>query len=81
VASQLFWDVIKTRDITAAVVRHYVTNEESRRKTYVYMLRYTLVWIYNTVLLEEIGYDVRCVCKRLEEHLENGLCHTELLPV
>ena len=81
VASQLFWDVIKTRDITAAVVRHYLTDEENKRKAYCYILRYALEEIYSTVVLNEIGYDVRWVCKRLDELLKNGLCHTALSPV
>ena len=81
VASLLFWDVIKTRDITAAVVRHYLTDETSNRRAYCYILRYALEEIYSTVILDEIGYDVRWVCRRLDELLTNGLCHTELSPV
>ena len=80
VASQLFWDEIKIRDITAAVVQNYLSDEHSRRKTYCYILRYALEDIYNTAIRNEIGYDVRWVCNRLDELLDNGLCHTELMP-
>ena len=80
VASQLFWDVIKTREITAAVVKNYMIDEDSKRKTYCYILRYALEEIYNTAILNEIGYDIRWTSNRLDELLKNGLCHTELMP-
>ena len=80
VASQLFWDVIKTREITAAIVKNYLIDEDSRRKTYCYILRYALEEIYNTAILNEIGYDLRWTNSRLDELLKNGLCHTELMP-
>ena len=80
VASQLFWDIIKTRDITAAVVQNYLSDEYSRRKTYCYILRYVLEDIYSTAIRNEIGYDIRWVYNRLNELLENGLCHTKLMP-
>ena len=80
VASILFWDHLKLRDLTVAVMRHYLADEDSKRKTYCYILRYALEEIYNTVVLNEIGYDGRWIRSRLDELLESGLCHTKLTP-
>ena len=81
VAGQLFWDVLKNQDITKAVLANYLTSDNNRNKIYCYTLRYALEEIYNTVILNEIGYNAEWLFRRLEELLKNGLCHTELLPI
>ena len=72
-ANLLFWNEDKLQDLIAEVRRRYITDENSKRKIYCYILRIGLEEIYNTVILNEIGYDVNWVCNRLDEVLKNGI--------
>ena len=73
VANLLFWDEKKTEHLTEMTVRKYYTDEKNKRKLFSYVLRIGLEEIYNTVVLNLIGYDVNWVCNRLDEVVKNGL--------
>ena len=73
IANLLFWNEDKLQDLIVEVKRRYIVNEDSKRKIFCYILRIGLEEIYNTVILDEIGYDIHWVSNRLDEVVKAGL--------
>ena len=73
IANLLFWNEDKLQDLITEIKRLYLIEKANERKLYCYVLRIGLAEIYNTVILNEIGYDVYWVNNRLDEVLRNGL--------
>lgn len=67
VANVLFWNEDKLQPLIAALEARHMPDERGKRKLSCYMIRIGLEEIYNTVLLDEIGYDVAWVANRLGE--------------
>ena len=72
-ANLLFWNEDKLQDLISMVKQRFFTDEESKGKLYCYALRIGLEEIYNTVVLNEIGYDISWVNNRLGEVVRHGL--------
>ncbi|HEU5140212.1 MAG TPA: helix-turn-helix domain-containing protein [Bacillales bacterium] len=65
-ANILFWNEDKLQPLIQKIKDQYITSSESKAKIYCYMLRIGLEEIYNTVILDEIGYDIEWVANRLQ---------------
>ncbi|MCL2045357.1 MAG: aminoglycoside phosphotransferase family protein [Oscillospiraceae bacterium] len=72
-ANLLFWNEDKLHYLISLVKQRYYTDEYNKQKLYCYALRIGLEEIYNTVILNEIGYDISWVNNRLEEIVMHGL--------
>ena len=72
-AGLLFWNEEKLQDIVALIKQRYYAEHSTRQRLYCYSLRIGLEEIYNTVVLDEIGYDVSWVSARIDEILMKGL--------
>jgi len=73
IANLLFWDEKKLMDLNQALKHKHFTNETDKQKLTCYALRIGLEEIYNTVVLNHIGYGVKWVSGRVDEVLKNGL--------
>lgn len=72
-ANILFWNEEKLQQLIQQIINKYVTSPESKEKIYCYMLRIGLEEIYNTVILNEVGYDIEWVANRLQKITESFL--------
>ncbi|MFC5604104.1 helix-turn-helix domain-containing protein [Sporosarcina koreensis] len=66
-ANLLFWNEDKLQPLIKEVKKKYITSDETKEVIYCYMLRIGLEEIYNTVILNEAGYDIEWVANRLNE--------------
>jgi len=73
IANLLFWNEDKLQDLITEVRQRFIDDESIKQKLFCYVLRIGLEEIYNTVILNEIGYDIMWVSNRLDEVLKNGL--------
>jgi len=73
IANLLFWNEDKLQDLISEAKRCYIIDEGTKRKVFCYSIRIGLEEIYNTVILNDIGYDIKWVCDRLREIVKNGL--------
>lgn len=71
-ANILFWNEDKLQNLVAEIKRTYA-DKKSKLKLYCYTLRIGLEEIYNTEILDEIGYESDWVYNRIKEILGNGL--------
>ncbi|MBY0121481.1 phosphotransferase [Bacillus sp. S/N-304-OC-R1] len=65
-ANILFWNEDKLQPLIQRITNKYLNTQESKEKIYCYMLRIGLEEIFNTVILDEIGYDIEWVANRLQ---------------
>ena len=72
-ANFLFWNEEKLQPLIKEITTKYITNNETREIIYCYMLRIGLEEIYNTVIRNEVGYDIEWVANRLNEIMDNFL--------
>lgn len=72
-ANILFWNEDKLQPFIQQINHKYVTSSEVKEKIYCYMLRIGLEEIYNTVILDEAGYDIEWVANRLQNIVDNFL--------
>ena len=73
IANLLYWNEDKLHDLLMEIRRRYLNDDTNERELYCYALRIGLEEIYNTVVLNEIGYDISWVNDRLNDIVENGL--------
>lgn len=66
IANFLFWNEDKLQPLIAHLKAIYMDTAESKRTIACYMLRIGLEELYNTVILNEAGYDVEWVANRLK---------------
>lgn len=66
-ANILFWNEDKLQPLIKEIKNKYMTSAETNEVLYCYMLRIGLEEIYNTVILNEAGYDIEWVANRLNE--------------
>ena len=66
-ANFLFWNEEKLQPLIKAITKKYITNKETKEIIYCYMLRIGLEELYNTVILDEVGYSVEWVANRLND--------------
>ncbi|WP_053366492.1 phosphotransferase [Bacillus sp. FJAT-27245] len=69
-ANILFWNEDKLQPLVQRIRNSYLLSDESCEKVYCYMIRIGLEEIYNTVILNEIGYDIEWVANRLKDIIE-----------
>jgi transcriptional regulator with XRE-family HTH domain len=67
ISNILFWDEKKLQPLIKSINNKYLSDEINRRKILCYILRIGLEEVYNTVVLNEIGYDVSWVINRINE--------------
>lgn len=65
-ANILFWNEDKLQPLVKRISDKYITSAETKEKIYCYMLRIGLEEIYNTAILDYIGYDIGWVANRLQ---------------
>ncbi|MDN4606780.1 phosphotransferase [Sporosarcina highlanderae] len=70
-ANLLFWNEEKLQPLIKEVKNKYISSNETKEVIYCYMLRIGLEEIYNTVILNEVGYDIEWVANRLNEIVKN----------
>ncbi|MEH7121879.1 helix-turn-helix domain-containing protein [Bacillus sp. JJ1532] len=70
-ANILFWNEDKLQPLIHRITNRYMSSPESKEKIYCYMLRIGLEEIHNTVILNEIGYDIEWVANRLQQIINN----------
>ncbi len=70
-ANILFWNEDKLQPLIQRITNRYMSSPQSKEKIYCYMLRIGLEEIYNTVILNEIGYDIEWVANRLQKIITN----------
>ncbi|WP_066295337.1 helix-turn-helix domain-containing protein [Bacillus sp. FJAT-29937] len=70
-ANILFWNEDKLQPLIQRITNRYMSSPQSKEKIYCYMLRIGLEEIYNTVILNEIGYDIEWVANRLQKIIIN----------
>ncbi|MCJ8009612.1 helix-turn-helix domain-containing protein [Lederbergia wuyishanensis] len=66
-ANILFWNEDKLQPLIQQIRNKYIDSPEAKEKVYCYMLRIGLEEIYNTVILNEVGYDIEWVANRLQK--------------
>jgi len=66
IANFLFWNEDKLQPLIAHLKANYMDTSENKRTIACYMLRIGLEELYNTVILNEAGYDVEWVANRLQ---------------
>jgi hygromycin-B 4-O-kinase len=66
IANFMFWNEDKLQPLIEHLRVSYMNNSEDRRTIATYMLRIGLEELYNTVILNEAGYDVDWVANRLQ---------------
>ncbi|WNS76194.1 helix-turn-helix domain-containing protein [Bacillus sp. DTU_2020_1000418_1_SI_GHA_SEK_038] len=71
-ANILFWNEDKLQPLIQRITNRYMSSPECKGKIYCYMLRVGLEEIYNTVILNEIGYDIEWVANRLQRIINNN---------
>lgn len=67
IANFMFWNEDKLQPLIAHLKARYMDTSENKRKISSYMLRIGLEELYNTVILNEAGYDVEWVANRLQK--------------
>jgi len=71
IATVLFWydneDSKKYAPLVSALKDKYLSSEINKMKIYCYIIRMSLEEIYNTVVLDAIGYDISWVINRLND--------------
>ncbi|MDR7072867.1 phosphotransferase [Fictibacillus barbaricus] len=72
-ANILFWNEDKLQPFIQKITKKYIVSSEIKERMYCYMLRIGLEEIYNTVILDEVGYDIEWVASRLKQITENFL--------
>lgn len=72
-ANILFWNEDKFQPLIKHLTNKYMTSTETKEKMYCYMLRIGLEEIYNTVILDEVGYDIEWVANRLQKIVDSFL--------
>ncbi|MBS4199981.1 helix-turn-helix domain-containing protein [Bacillus sp. FJAT-49732] len=72
-ANILFWNEDKLQPLIQRITNKYIDSPESKEKIYCYMLRIGLEEIYNTVILNEAGYDIEWVANRLQKIMNSFL--------
>ena len=70
-ANLLFWNEEKLQPLIKEITKKYITSNETKEIIYCYMLRIGLEEIYNTVIRNEVGYDIEWVANRLNEILNS----------
>ena len=66
IANFMFWNEDKLQPLIARLKATYMENSENKRTIICYMLRIGLEELYNTVILDEAGYDIDWVANRLQ---------------
>ncbi|MBS4195004.1 helix-turn-helix domain-containing protein [Lederbergia citri] len=72
-ANILFWNEDKLRPLIQQITSKYIDSPETKEKIYCYILRIGLDEIYNTVILNEVGYDIEWVANRLQKIMDSFL--------
>ncbi|MBS4216839.1 helix-turn-helix domain-containing protein [Bacillus sp. FJAT-49711] len=72
-ANILFWNEDKLQPLIHRITEKYINSPETKEKIYCYILRIGLEEIYNTVVLNEIGYDIEWVANRLQKVINDFL--------
>jgi hygromycin-B 4-O-kinase len=72
-ANILFWNENKLQPFIQKITKKYIVSSQIKERMYCYMLRIGLEEIYNTVILDEVGYDIEWVANRLKQITENFL--------
>ncbi|MBS4177002.1 helix-turn-helix domain-containing protein [Lederbergia citrea] len=72
-ANFLFWNEEKLQPLIKEITTKHITNNETKEKIYCYMLRIGLEEIYNTVIRNEVGYDIEWVANRLNKIMDDFL--------
>lgn len=72
-ANFLFWNEEKLQPLIKEITNKYMTTNETKETIYCYMLRIGLEDIYNTVIRNEVGYDIEWVANRLNEIMDSFL--------
>ncbi|WP_339159460.1 phosphotransferase [Paenibacillus sp. FSL W8-0186] len=67
IANFMFWNEDKLQPLIAHLKTRYMDTSEDRNTITCYMLRIGLEELYNTVILNETGYDVEWVANRLRK--------------
>ena len=75
IAQMLFWtdneDSKRYKPLVSALKDKYLTDDINKKKIYCYIVRMGLEEIYNTAVLDIIGYDIDWVINRLNEVVKN----------
>ncbi|QHW29792.1 phosphotransferase [Paenibacillus rhizovicinus] len=66
IANFMFWNEDKLQPLIAHLSVQYMNTAEDRRTISCYMLRIGLEELYNTLIMNEAGYDVEWVANRLQ---------------
>lgn len=72
-ANFLFWNEDKLQPLIKEIKNKYITTDETKEVFYCYMLRIGLEEIYNTVIRNEVGYDIEWVANRLNDIMDSFL--------
>nr|WP_144924730.1 helix-turn-helix domain-containing protein [Paenibacillus bovis] len=72
-ANFLFWNEDKLQPLIKELKNKYITNNETKETIYCYLLRIGLEELYNTVIREEVGYDIEWVANRVNDIIESFL--------
>lgn len=73
IANILFWNEDKLQSLVQQITTKYINSLEAKEKVYCYMLRIGLEEIYNTVILDEVGFDIEWIANRLQKVIDSFL--------